>query len=154
MEVKNFPSRHSPPIHACNTDIIFPVSDHYGFGICMLLLTIAHPCATKIPTIGCTSVYKPRFHIPPITPSLPPSIFPCLTHHAIHATIPNDVGIGVPSKYLLLPELSFGREETVTLKRARRVNPQSTKKDKRNVSRGVRRPREKAHAAGATPNDI
>ena len=69
-------------------------------------------------------------------------------------TIANDVGIGVPSKYLLLPVLSFGREETVTLKRARRVRPQRTKKERRRVSRGVRRPRANAQTAGAKPKEI
>jgi hypothetical protein len=68
--------------------------------------------------------------------------------------MPNEVGIGVPSKYLLFPVLSFGNEETVTLKRARRVKPQRTKNERRRLSRGVRRPRANAAAAGATPNDI
>lgn len=62
--------------------------------------------------------------------------------------------MGVPSKYLLLPVLSFGREETVTLKRARRVSPQRTKKERNRLSSGVRRPRAKAHDAGATPKEI
>ena len=43
---------------------------------------------------------------------------------------------------------------TVTLKRARRVRPQRTKKERKAVSAAVRRPREKATAAGATPNEI
>jgi len=42
---------------------------------------------------------------------------------------------------------------TVTLKRARRVRPQSTKKERRRWSSGVRMPREKAAAAGETPKD-
>ena len=70
------------------------------------------------------------------------------------ATIAKLVGIGVPSKYLLFPVASFGSEETVTLKRARRVRPQRTKKERRRVSRAVRRPRAKAQTAGATPNEI
>lgn len=126
----------------------------HGLGICMLLLTIAHPCTTKTPTIGCTSSPIPRFHTPPMTPSLPPSIMPLHTHHAMHETIPNEVGMGVPSKYRLLPVLSFGNEETVTLNRARRVRPQRTKKDRRRVSSGVRRPSANEQTAGATPNDI
>ena len=65
----------------------------------------------------------------------------------------NDVGMGKPSKYLLLPEASLGSEETVTLKRARRVRPHKTKKDRRRVSAGVRRPKAKAALAGATPKD-
>ena len=127
---------------------------HQGLGICMLLLTIAHPCATNIPAIGWTSKSKPRFQMPPITPLLPPSIIPFQTHQAMHETIPSDVGIGVPSKYLLFPVLSFGKEETVTLKRARRVKPQRTKNDKSRVSMGVRSPSANAHAAGATPKEI
>ena len=62
--------------------------------------------------------------------------------------------MGKPSKYLDLPELSFGREETVTLKRARRVRPQRTKKARARLSSGVRRPRAKAATAGATPKEI
>ena len=64
------------------------------------------------------------------------------------------VGIGVPSKYLLFPVASLGNAETVTLKRAKRVRPQRTKKESRRVSMALRRPRAKAHAAGETPKDI
>lgn len=145
------PPRFSPSIRAYDSSAILR---HQGFGMCILLLTIAHPCATNTPTMGCTLMPKPKSHVPPMIPSLPPSIFPCHTHQAIHETMPNDVGIGVPSKYLLLPELSLGNAETVTLKRARRVKPQRTKNERRNVSSGVRRPRAKAQAAGATPKDI
>ncbi|KAL9010767.1 MAG: hypothetical protein Q9173_004334 [Seirophora scorigena] len=70
------------------------------------------------------------------------------------ATMPRLLGMGVPSKYLDLPVLSLGREETVTLKRARRVRPQRTKKARRRVSSGVRRPSAKAAEAGATPKEI
>ena len=125
----------------------------HGFGICILLLTIAHPHPTNTPTIGCTCPI-PKSNIPPTTPLSPPSTIPLHTHHAIPDTIPNEVGIGVPSKYLLFPVLSLGREETVTLKRARRVRPQRTKKERRRLSSGVRRPRAKAQEAGATPKDI
>jgi len=62
--------------------------------------------------------------------------------------------MGVPSKYLLFPVESLGTAETVTLKRARRVRPQRTKKERRSVSRGVRRPRAKAQMVGATPKEI
>ena len=126
----------------------------YSFGICMLLLTIKQPHPTKIPTIGCTSPPNPRSQIPPGTPWLPPSTMPLHTHQAMPDTMPKEVGIGVPSKYLLLPVLSFGREDTVTLKRARRVSPQRTKKERNKVSSGVRSPRAKAQAAGATPKEI
>jgi hypothetical protein len=64
------------------------------------------------------------------------------------------VGMGVPSKNLDFPELSLGKVWTVTLKRARRVRPQSTKKARRRWSIGVRRPMEKAATAGETPKDI
>jgi hypothetical protein len=40
-----------------------------------------------------------------------------------------------------LPEVSLGREAAVTLKRARRDRPHRRKKERRRVSRGVRRPR-------------
>lgn len=70
------------------------------------------------------------------------------------AAIPSVVGMGVPSKYFDFPDLSLGRTATVTLKRARRVRPQRTKIVRRMWSMGVRRPRAKAAAAGATPNDI
>ena len=82
-----------------------------------------------------------------------PSTFPAQTHQVIIATKPRLVGIGVPSKYLLLPVESLGRADTVTLNLAKRVRPQRTKKDKRMVSRGVRRPRAKAQEAGATPKE-
>lgn len=125
----------------------------YGFGMCILRLTIAHPHTTKIPTIGCTSAHPPSTQTPPTTPPPPPSTFPAQTHHAIAATMPKLVGIGVPSKYLDLPVASLGTEATVTLKRARRVRPHRTKKERRSVSRGVRRPRANAQTAGETPKE-
>lgn len=64
-----------------------------------------------------------------------------------------EVGIGVPSKYCDFPVASFGSIATVTLKRARRVRPHRTKKVRSRWSRGVRRPREKAAAAGDTPKE-
>jgi hypothetical protein len=66
----------------------------------------------------------------------------------------SDVGIGVPSKYWLLPDASLGTLATEMLKRARRVRPQSTKKERRMWSTGVRRPRANAAAAGETPKEI
>lgn len=42
----------------------------------------------------------------------------------------------------------------MTLKRARRVRPLRTKKERMSVSREVRRPRAKAREAGATPKEI
>ena len=63
-------------------------------------------------------------------------------------------GIGVPSKYLDLPVASFGNAATVTLKRASRVKPQRTKKDRSRVSSWVRRPSANAHTAGDTPKEI
>ena len=70
------------------------------------------------------------------------------------AAMPIVVGIGVPSKYFDLPDASFGRVETVTLKRARRVRPQRTKMVRRSWSSGERKPIAKAATAGETPNDI
>jgi anti-sigma factor RsiW len=63
------------------------------------------------------------------------------------------VGIGVPSKYFDFPVASLGNACTVTLKRARRVRPQRTKKVRKRWSTGVRRPIAKAAAAGETPNE-
>lgn len=40
------------------------------------------------------------------------------------------VGIGVPSKYFDLPDLSFGKNATLTLNRASLVRPQRTKKER------------------------
>ena len=37
------------------------------------------------------------------------------------------VGIGVPSKYFTLPVVSSASADAVTLKRARRLTPQTTK---------------------------
>jgi hypothetical protein len=70
------------------------------------------------------------------------------------AAIVRVVGIGVPSKYLLLPVASLGSTETVTLKRASRVRPQSTKKARRIWSTVVRKPTAKAATAGETPKEI
>jgi hypothetical protein len=81
------------------------------------------------------------------------SIQPLLTQYAINAAIEREVGIGVPSKYLLLPVASLGTLATVMLKRARRVRPQRTKNVRKRWSTGVRRPIAKAAAAGETPNE-
>jgi hypothetical protein len=62
--------------------------------------------------------------------------------------------MGVPSKYLAFPDASLGMEVAVTLKRARRVRPQRTKKARQRWSRGVRMPIAKARAAGETPKEI
>ena len=64
-----------------------------------------------------------------------------------------ELGMGNPSKNFDLPDASFGSVETVTLKRARRVRPQRTKKERERVSRKVRRPRANAAVAGATPKE-
>src|ERR1700743_131994 len=64
------------------------------------------------------------------------------------------VGMGVPSKYLDLPVASLGKCETVTLKRASRVRPQSTKKVSSSVSTLLRRPMANAQTAGARPKEI
>ncbi|KAI4210194.1 MAG: hypothetical protein LQ351_006948 [Letrouitia transgressa] len=115
---------------------------------------MAHPQETNTPTIGCTPPHQLSSPIaPPQIPSRPPATRPLLTHQAIPPTMHRLVGMGVPSKYFDFPVASLGSEETVTLKRARRVRPQRTKKDRRRVSSGVRRPRAKAHAAGETPKE-
>lgn len=64
------------------------------------------------------------------------------------------VGIGVPSKYFDFPVTSLGIVATVTLKRASLDKPQRTNMLRKIVSRKVRNPIEKAHAAGATPKEI
>ena len=112
------------------------------------------PHTTNTPTIGCTPPNSPSPINPPTTPSRPPSTMPCDVAIAMPNTMPKEVGIGNPSKYLLLPVESFGTAATVTLKRARRVRPLRTKKERKSVSMGVRRPRAKAAVAGATPKEI
>lgn len=53
-----------------------------------------------------------------------------------------------------LPVASFGRVDTVTLNRARRIRPERTKNVRRIWSTGVRRPMAKAAEAGAAPKEI
>src|SRR3569833_193329 len=67
---------------------------------------------------------------------------------------PKLVGMGVPSKYAALPVLSFGMTVVVTLNRARRVRPQSTKMERHRWSTPVRMPMQKATTAGERPNEI
>src|SRR5438105_334772 len=62
------------------------------------------------------------------------------------------VGIGVPSKYLTLPEESDSAT-AVTLNRARRLIPQTTKYTRISVSQPPRIPRVNPNTAGATPNE-
>src|SRR2546423_7986155 len=62
-------------------------------------------------------------------------------------------GIGVPSKYLDLPVLSFGSMATVTLNLAKRVRPHRTKNVRKRESMVVRKPMANAAAAGETPNE-
>jgi len=64
------------------------------------------------------------------------------------------VGIGNPSKNFAFPDGSLGREEAVTLKRARRERPERRKKARIRQSKGVLSPRVYAIAHGATPNEI
>lgn len=122
----------------------------YGLGTLTVRLTIAQPHATNTPTAGCTSSSVPAARAPPGTLS---STDPWNKQYAIIATIDRLVGAGKPSKYFDLPAASLGREETVTLKRARRVRAHSTKKDRSSVSSALRRPSAKAEAAGATPKE-
>jgi len=122
----------------------------HGLGICILLLVMQMPLRTKRPTTGWNSKIVPCAQIPNGKLS---SVQPLLTQYAINAAIDSDVGMGVPSKYLLLPVASLGTLATVILKRARRVRPQRTKKVRKRWSTGVRSPIAKAAAAGETPKD-
>jgi hypothetical protein len=125
-------------------------SDDYGFGMCIVLLVINTPLRTNSPTTGWNSNIVP---VPQVPRGKFSRVQPCDNQYAIRAAIDSDVGIGVPSKYLLLPVASFGTFATVMLKRARRVSPQRTKNVRKMWSRGVRRPIAKAAAAGETPNE-
>jgi hypothetical protein len=127
-----------------------PFSCH-GFGIWMLLLVMRQPWMRNKTTMGCTSNMVSANHTPPGRTSW---IHPRDTHHAIRASSPNVVGMGVPSKYLALPVTSLGIAVTVTLKRAKRVKPHSTKKARQTWSSGERTPMAKATTAGDTPNEI
>ena len=122
----------------------------HGFGTLMVRLTMAHPHRTNTPTIGCTSKGVPSANIPAGTWSSTVLLY---KHTDIIATMLRLVGAGKPSKYFDLPVASFGKEDTVTLKRARRVKAQRTKNERKRVSSVVRRPRAKAEAAGATPKE-
>jgi hypothetical protein len=117
----------------------------------MLLLTMKHPCNTNMPTIGWNSQAVPA-------PTTPRGRFsnthPLLTQYAMIESSRRVVGIGVPSKYFDFPVASLGTAATVTLKRARRVRPQRTKKVRKRWSTGVRRPIANATTAGATPKEI
>ena len=108
------------------------------------------PLTTNKHTTGWNSNTVPSAHTPNGKFS---RTQPLLTQYAMSAAIESEVGMGVPSKYLDLPEASLGTLATVMLKRARRVRPQSTKKVRRRWSTGVRRPTAKAAAAGETPNE-
>lgn len=112
--------------------------------------TIAQPLARNTTTAGWNS----KSPAPTVPKGSCSRIHPLFVQYAISNTIDSVVGIGVPSKYLLLPLVSLGSDCTVTLKRARRESPQSTKKVSRMVSRNVRNPSAKAQAAGAIPNEI
>lgn len=117
----------------------------------MVLLVIPIPLKMNSPTTGWNSKIVPVAHVPNGKFS---KIQPLLTQYAIKAAIDSEVGIGVPSKYLLFPVSSFGTFPTVMLNRARRVRPQRTKKARRRWSTGVRRPMANAAAAGETPKEI
>ena len=138
--------------HACFLLAYFlrPNTQDHGFGTLTVRLTIAHPQPTNTPTIGCTSISVPSASTPPGAFS---STRPFNKQNDIIPTIVKLVGAGKPSKYFDLPVASFGKEETVTLKRARRVRAQRTKKDRNSVSSVLRRPSAKAEAAGATPKE-
>jgi hypothetical protein len=115
------------------------------------LLVIRIPLSTNRPTTGWNSKDVPVATVPRGTLS---KIQPLETQYDINAAMEREVGIGVPSKYLLFPVASLGTLATVILNRARRVRPQRTKKVRNRWSTGVRRPMAKAAAAGDTPNEI
>lgn len=117
----------------------------------MVLLVIRHPCNMNRSTAGWNSSAESFNHAPKGTSS---RTWPQYTQYAMRPSRKRDVGIGVPSKNLLLPVASLGSTETVTLKRARRVRPHSTKKASPTVSRVDRKPIVNATMAGATPNEI
>ena len=119
--------------------------------MCIDLLVIMIPLSTNRPTTGWNSKEVPWAQVPNGKLF---KVQPLLTQYDIKATIESDVGIGVPSKYLLFPVASFGTLATVMLKRARRVRPQRTKKVRKRWSTGVRNPMAKAEAAGAIPKEI
>jgi len=91
----------------------------------MVLLVIMQPQRTKSPTTGWNSKMVP---VPTVPNGMLSKIQPLDTQYAINAAMEREVGIGVPSKYLLFPVASLGTFATVILKRARRVRPQRTKK--------------------------
>ncbi|QSZ32032.1 hypothetical protein DSL72_001601 [Monilinia vaccinii-corymbosi] len=108
------------------------------------------PQSTKSPTTGWNSKTVPA---PTVPKGILSNTHPLDTQYAIKAAMEREVGIGVPSKYLLFPVASLGTLATVMLKRARRVRPQRTKKVRKRWSTGVRRPMAKAAAAGETPKE-
>lgn len=91
----------------------------------MVLLVIMQPLSRNKPTTGWNSKAVPVNQVPK---GIASRIHPFDTQYAINAAIDREVGIGVPSKYLLFPVASLGTLPTVTLKRANRVSPQRTKK--------------------------
>ena len=109
------------------------------------------PQRTNRPRIGWNSNMVPEQSVPNGSAS---ATHPCLTQYAIVPASAMVVGIGVPSKYFAFPFLSFGTLSTETLKRARRVRPQRTKKMRMRWSSGVLKPMAKAAAAGERPKEI
>jgi hypothetical protein len=100
----------------------------------------------------CTLHGLPSAKIPRGNPSFP-SYHPCHNHTLIIATNARVVGMGNPSKYLALPDASFGNEAAVTLNRARRESPERKKNARISESTVVRRPSVYASTDGATPNE-
>jgi hypothetical protein len=124
----------------------------YNFGTLKLLLTIAQPHNKNTSEATWTPHTLPSAITPNGSPFLP-SYQPFHTQTAIIVSRARVVGMGKPSKYLAFPLASLGRDAAVTLKRARRDNPESRKKERIRVSIGVRKPNVYAIAEGATPND-
>lgn len=109
------------------------------------------PHRTNRPRTGWNSNIVPVQSVPNGSAS---ATHPCLTQYAIVPASAMVVGIGVPSKYFAFPFLSFGTLSTETLKRARRVRPQRTKKMRMRWSSGVLKPIANAAAAGERPKEI
>ena len=125
---------------------------NYSLGTFNLLLTIPHPHIKNINVERWTWRHVPSPQTPSGKPSLP-SCHPLHKHTPIVATSPSVVGMGSPSKYLDLPDMSLGNDAAVTLNLARRDNPESKKNARIKVSTVVLIPKVYAKTEGATPND-
>ena len=111
----------------------------YSLGTFRLLLTIPHPHVKNNKLAGWNSQGRPSASTPHGNPSSP-SCQPYHNHTAMIVSRQSVVGIGNPSKYLILPLLSLGSDAAVTLNRARRESPERRKNARMKVSSVVRKP--------------